>query len=111
MKQEILKFMVENTEGFDSWQGMNQEFEPAGSNIVIRYTDQVGKTYTTLCKYLLDWSYYPLLLTRACEGLGIFVFKGRVWWEWNTDDDMGFHFYTPDQAKEAAITVVWEERR
>ena len=115
MTTEILKFMVESAADFEL-----SKVEPNSYNIRYMFKNCViglGKIET-----IESSRYYPLLLTRACEGLikekvydfDMFVDISGGWNIRLLDIETGVpHDHvtgsTPDEAKEAAITAVMKE--
>ena len=108
MNDEILKFMVENAEG---WRLVKSK---SGATLV-RFPNG-GKMNINAIK---EHSFiYEHLLTRACEGLGIVIEQTGMTWGYtfrryynhgsvkSSDLCAGS---TTDEAKEAALTAVWEE--
>ena len=113
MNDEILKFMIGDAYGFrmtggDDYHDAEYIELPSGNVVHISAID--GFPFQT--------DFYPLLLTRACEGLNIVIEQTGTTWGYTcrihcdqssiTSSDLCAGS-TPDEAKEAALTAVWEE--
>lgn len=121
MTQDLLKYMVDKagwvTECSKESDGKKHLLiYPKGKEHELSiYTEKEWRTENDRdCPYLheqslWDYLYYPLLLTRACEGLGIIVSKDNdVWVSRTSGKGWVAVFDTPDQAKLAGIKAMKE---
>jgi len=106
MKTEILKFMVESAADFEL-----SKVEPNSYNIRYMFKNRV--IGLEKIETIESSPYYPLLLTRACEGLRLAIFQSeKDVWIYSGTDELNVNritYDTPDKAKEAAITAVMKE--
>jgi len=107
MNIEFIKWLVSYAKGF--------EYKEDNPHLHIAIPTGLQRTLVFWMDFQ-EWHkiYYPLLLQRAIEGLGIQISASSVYIEMGDPDDPFYgkcvsEFKNIDEAKEAALKYIWEK--
>jgi len=103
MDIDFIKWMVEMADGFEMFDK---------DIIRYRYNNLVYDWIISGEPGIKAWCYYPLLLQRACESLGVQVFESRKGhWKFrykNTITSPTVFYTSADQAKVEALIYIYQ---